>query len=120
MNEITKKWKSTGLLENIEGIHMEGVAFALQEMGKLLIERSSAEETDYDSSFAGAILPLIVRLYIDIGEIFPTEWLYNDFKTYFNTKTNINEPIDMSSTSNNDWSLEICNSYIERIKNNII
>jgi hypothetical protein len=90
MNNITEKWRKTGVLEDLETeTQCDELALALENMAHRLLK--DVPPYTPDSGFAEMMLPIIRRLYENIHPTLPTEWLYNDFKQFYTDKKQLRE-----------------------------
>ena len=127
MNEITKKWEKTGLLQELDDFNKNKCAFSLEEAAQLLIgemkEYIKEIDKEYckggDGFFAGTVLPIVRRMYDNdvLQEKAPSvdiKWLILDYYEYCkNNRLLFN---DLNSYIAMDGEAEFVCLYVEKLK----
>lgn len=108
MNEITKKWESTGLLDSLPYKSKDRCAKNLEYIYNLfLLNRDSLK----DKYIAGFLLPLVVRCEIH-GLNFEMDWLFKDFISYSDN----GDKTKFGSFYGLDDECKFLDEYVEKLK----
>jgi len=106
MNDITKKWTPTGLLEGLTDTQIDECALMLEELAQFLVKNSpkqSDDKTEWkkNEELCRFVLPIARALYVEIyPKKFPdVKWLVEDFQKFLNEKRDLLNDLKESSSS---------------------
>lgn len=114
MNNITEKWRKTGILEGLENeTQCNEVASALESMEAKLIDNKPY--TKESEQFVSMILPIVRRVYEEVNVMPSTEWLYNDFKQFYSDKKQLREEWYETAMHKIDAEAEFTAYYVDDV-----
>ena len=109
MNKITNKWRMTGLLDYIEEeVKCDELAQALEEMAQLLFQLQVGNK----EQLARLALPIVRRIYVTGRPLPHINWLFNDFKQFYELQVANKKNIIFINES--DFEKDICELYIKK------
>jgi len=108
--KVREKWERTGLLSTLNEENKEKLAVLLEETAQYLLNNQTLLESNdrliVGGFFAGSVLPLMVRIFIDKPFSMPTpKWLCEDFSEY--VKKNLEFKKD------EDFESKLCENYTQ-------
>ena len=105
MNDITKKWVPTGLLDELTDTQIDECALILEDVAQFLVKNSPKQSDDEkewwkkNEELCGFVLPITRALYSEIyPKKFPdAKWLVEDFQKFLNEKRDLLNDLKSSS-----------------------